>query len=443
MTDQNTAPSDPRPIAVVGLGYIGLPLALALAAEGHRVIGVDTDPAVRRAVEDGSPLFHEPGVAEALAATPATSFTVSDRLPDVPPQAVVICVGTAVTPDTKQPDLCHLRAAAAHVADHLADDTLVVVRSTVSVGTCRDTVLPLLAAKVDQPLLAFCPERTIQGVALREIRSLPQVIGGIDPRSTRRARDLLAALCPDQVEVSSIEAAEMVKLVCNAHTDLIYGFGNEIALLAEGVGLDAHEVIAAANMRYPRPDLSRPGFVGGSCLVKDPYLLMEAGRAGGHPAPMVAAARAVNESVPHHAVGRVVAELAERGTPLAEATVTVCGVAYKGRPETDDVRGSAAIEVAKALRGRVRSLRAHDFVVDDARIASLGYEPTGLDDGLADADAVIVLTDHPGYRDLTADRLLAAAAKHPVVFDMWGIAGTELSGPAEQDELTYLRLGRG
>ncbi|MER5439022.1 nucleotide sugar dehydrogenase [Streptomyces sp. NPDC002790] len=443
MNDLTAAVPSPRPLAVIGLGYIGLPLALSLAGEGHRVIGVDTSPDVRQAIVGGTPLFHEPGVTEALATTPADLFSVADQLPDEPLQAVILCVGTAVDPKTHRPDLRHLESAAAHVAEHLSPDTLVVVRSTVSVGTCRQTVLPLLARSVAQPLLASCPERTIQGVALHEIRSLPQIIGGIDERSVQRAAELLSAVCPDQVTVSSIEASELVKLICNAHTDLIYGFGNEIAALAEGVGLDANEVIAAANLRYPRPDLSRPGFVGGSCLVKDPYLLLDAGRSAGWPAPMVAAARQVNESVPHRAVARVVAALEERGTPLADAKVLVCGVAYKGRPETDDVRGSAAVDVAASLGSRVRSLVAHDFVVTPERISSLGFVPTGLDDGLADADAVIVLVDHPGYQELTADRLLTYAAKQPVVFDMWGITEPELAAPSARNELTYLRLGRG
>lgn len=275
---------------------------------------------------------------------------------------------------------------------------------------------------------------------MREIQSLPQVIGGVDVASAQRAARLLAPVCPDQVIVSSIEAAEMVKLVCNAHTDLIYGFGNEVALLAEGAGLDAIEVIDAANLRYPRPDLSRPGFVGGSCLVKDPYLLMAMGRTREYAAPLVAAARLVNESVPGHAVARMVAALEEQGTAPQEAQVLVCGVAYKGRPATDDTRGSAAIEVAALLGGRVRELAAHDFVVGADRIAALGFKPVALDEGLQDAAAVLILTDHPEYRSLTPDRVLRAAAGHPVVFDMWGIAEEQLAG---RDDLTYLRLGRG
>lgn len=426
-------------IAVVGLGYVGLTLAVSLARAGGWVVGVETDRTVREAVRAGRPRLFEPGVAELLRALPPGRFTVADRLPEQPVDAVVLCVGTPVDPATRQPDLRALAAAAAHTAGHAGPDTLVVVRSTVPVGTSRQTVLPPLAARVDRPLLATCPERTIQGRALAELASLPQVVGGLDERSVARARALFAPLAADQVPVSSLEAAELVKLVCNAHTDLIYGFGNEVALIAEGLGLDGNEVIAAANRRYPRPDLCRPGYVGGSCLTKDPYLLIStAGQAGYQPS-MVAAARAVNERLPELVAERVLAALAGHGR-LPGAKVLLCGIAYKGRPPTDDVRGSAAPVVAAALRDRVAVLAGHDYLVDDARLAALGCRPGPLVDGLRGADALVLLVDHPRYRDEIDLPLVRTTMRRPaVVFDMWG----ELAGLAGAPEVDYLRLGRG
>ncbi|MDF3292655.1 nucleotide sugar dehydrogenase [Streptomyces silvisoli] len=422
--------------AVIGLGYVGLPLAAALATAGSRVVGIDNDPTVRAAIQAGAPLFREPGLPELLADT-VDRFSVVDALPDARPGAVIVCVGTPPEPKTHQANLAHLRAAVDMFA-HLVDENCpVIIRSTVPVGTCRDVVLPRLTAHQPAPLLAFCPERTIQGTALAEIRSLPQIIGGLDERSTAAARQLLAPVMPDQITVSSMEAAEMAKLVCNAHTDVIYGFGNEVAMIAEGLGLDANEVIASANLRYPRPDISRPGFVGGSCLVKDPYMLLAAARRAGHQADMVASARALNERVPEHAVHRVLRALAARGRDLAEATVMICGIAYKGTPETDDVRGSAATPTQAILAGRVARLIGHDFVVGDDRIAAMGFEPSELADGLSKADAVLLLSDHPGYDRPDVAGLLASS---PVVFDMWGMWQHSLASTAGVE---YLRLGRG
>jgi UDP-N-acetyl-D-mannosaminuronic acid dehydrogenase len=432
-----TEPTDDY-VGVIGLGYVGLPLALSLARSGRRVIGVDVDPEVRAALAAGRSRFVEPGVAELLGCIPAERFTVTDRLPDPAPSAVVVCVGTAADRAIGEPDLRHLVAATAHVAEHLSPETLVVVRSTVPVGTCRRTLLPLLRAHVDAPLLAMCPERIIQGQALTEIESLPQIIGALDDWSLERASQLLKPVAADQVVVSSLEAAEMVKLVCNAHTDLIYGFGNEVALMSSALAVDANEVIAAANLRYPRPDLSRPGFVGGSCLVKDPYLLIHCAAEAGYRPPMVAAARAVNESVPGHVLAAVVDALTAAGRAPADAKVLLCGIAYKGRPETDDVRGAASVEIAAALRDRVAVLAGHDFVVDPGRIAATGCTPMSLADGLTGADAVILLVDHPGYRDLDAE--LVRMRQPAIVFDMWGLLDHALSGAPGVE---YLRLGRG
>lgn len=426
---------------MIGLGYVGLTLAVSLARAGAAVTGVETNPDVRAALRERRTTLFEPGVDELLRTLTPARFTVTDRLPDAPLSAVIICVGTPTDPQTRRPDLSHLRAAVAHTVAHVGPQTLVVVRSTVPVGTTRREVYQPLRARVAAPLLAFCPERTIQGRALAELAALPQVIGGVDARSTARARDLFAPLAPDQVPVSSLEAAELIKLVCNAHTDLIYGFGNEVAQIAAALGLDAHEVIASANARYPRPDLSRPGFVGGSCLTKDPYLLLHCAEQAGYHPPMVAAARAVNERVPHVAVEQVLTALAAHGRAPADAKVLVCGIAYKGRPATDDVRGSAAIDVARSLRGAVATLAGHDFLVDPARIEEVGYRPASLTEGMTDADALVLLVDHPRYRDEISLALVRERMRHPaVVFDMWGELAGALSGV---DGVEYRRLGRG
>jgi UDP-N-acetyl-D-mannosaminuronic acid dehydrogenase len=428
-------------VAVVGLGYVGLPLAVSMARAGIEVLGVDTDPAVRHAVDRREPPFEEPGLAEALRAVPRDRLTVAGALPERPPSAVVLCVGTPVGPEANQPDLRQLNAAVAGVAARIAEDTLVVIRSTVPVGTCRRHVLPALRSAVAAPLLACCPERTIQGRAMAELGSLPQIVGGLDNRSRARADQLFAAVCADRVPVSSLEAAEMTKLACNAHTDLIYGFGNELAITAAALGLDAWEIIEAANLRYPRPDISLPGYVGGSCLTKDPYLLLDSADRVGRRMPMVAAARTVNEGVPYAVVDGFRAALARHAdVPAAKAKVLVCGMAYKGRPATDDVRGAASSVVAALLGPTVNTLAGHDFLVSQRRTKELGYQPVDLDEGLREADGVILLTDHPGYGELDPEVIRSRMRGGRVVFDVWGVARHRLDGVPD---IAYVRYGRG
>jgi UDP-N-acetyl-D-mannosaminuronic acid dehydrogenase len=434
-----TTPPGPD-VLVVGLGYVGLTLAVGLAAAGTRVLGFDVSDERLAPLRGGQPAFYEPGLAETLAALPAGRLEATAELPGRLPPATVICVGTPVDPDTHRPDLRSLQHVVDALAPRRAAGQLVVVRSTVPVGVTRRVVLAGLRG--DGVRLAVCPERTIQGQALRELRELPQVIGGLDPASTEAAARLFEPLCPRQVRVSSLEAAEMVKLVNNTHTDTIYGFGNEVALAAEVLGLDAAEVIGAANVDYPRPDVHRPGFVGGGCLTKDPYLLLASTAEHGHVPELVAAARRLNASVPGHQVERLLRALKDRaGGPAHEPRVLVCGLAYKGRPETDDTRGSPAPAVLARLRDQGIDVVAHDHVVGGAEAERMGTRLVDLAEGFAGADGVIVLTDHPGYAAVDARALVATMRQPGVVVDGWGILAGQLE-PAPPN-VTYLRYGRG
>ena len=295
-------------VGIVGMGYVGLTMAVALARKGFVVHGVDTSAAVLAALGEGRAHLFEPGVEEGLAAFRGDRLRVGSSLPQEGVDAVMICVSTPANPATHAPELENLRAAARHVAERCQPGTLVVVRSTVPVGASRHVVLPELAARWGAGVrLAFAPERTIQGQALRELEELPQVVGGLDEASRDAAAALFARVTRRIVPVGSLEAAELVKLVNNCHTDLIYSYGNEVALMASAWGLDPLEVIRAANLDYPRPDLARPGYVGGGCLSKDPYILMSAARAAGYTPWLVGQARGLNEHLPLRAAERLVA----------------------------------------------------------------------------------------------------------------------------------------
>jgi UDP-N-acetyl-D-mannosaminuronic acid dehydrogenase len=233
----------------------------------------------------------------------------------------------------------------------------------------------------------------------------------------------------------------MVKLVCNAHTDVVYGFGNEVALMAHTLGLDAGEVIAAANQGYPRPAIAAPGYVGGSCLVKDPYLLSHSVAAADREPLLVAAARQLNESVPRHVAERVMTLLAAAPELVAgEGRVLVSGLAYKGSPATDDTRGNAAGPLIECLRGSVRELRGHDYVVPAARIEEFAVEPVTLAEGFRGAHAAVLLNDHPAYREEDPRALIASMRPPRVVYDLWGLWRKAIPAPSELD-CAYLCLG--
>jgi UDP-N-acetyl-D-mannosaminuronic acid dehydrogenase len=410
-------PSARRTVGVVGMGYVGLTLTAALARKGYVVHGTDAQPAVLDALSRGRPHIYEPGVAEAFAEHLGSAIFVDERLPaDV--DAAVLSVSTPVDETTRRPDLTNLAAAAAQVARWCGPRTLVVVRSTVPVGTSRRVVLPALLAAWGTATLVMAPERTIQGQALRELVELPQVIGGLDEASLAAGLELFDGLADSLVPVSSLEAAELVKLSNNCHTDLIYAYGNEIALIAERHGLDPLEVIGAANLDYPRPDLAKPGYVGGGCLSKDPYIMIDS--AGDREPYLVGHARRLNEDLPAHVAGTVVDLIRAELGGTAGARLAVLGWAYKGWPPTDDMRGTPIAAMMPAFRAAGLTVLGHDPMVTDDVIRAYGGEPVSLDKAFSEADAVLLINDHPDYRAIRVETVLGQRRPR-VIYDSWRI----------------------
>lgn len=427
-------------VGVIGLGYVGLTLAVSFARKGVTVHGVDSSPRVLEALAHRRSHLFEPGVDEVVRDLMGERLHVAATLPERGVEAVVICVSTPVADGSHAPELENLRRAARHVAGRCAPDTLVVVRSTVPVGGTRAVVLPELAARWPRPRLAFAPERTIQGQALRELTELPQVVGGLDDASRDAATALFARLTPRVITVGSLEAAELVKLANNCHTDLIYSYGNEIALLAARFGVDPLEVIRAANLDYPRPDLAKPGFVGGACLTKDPYILLSAAHAVGHEPWLVGRARALNEQLPLLVAERVI-ELIRAARGGAEgARLSVLGWAYKGWPPTDDMRGAPIVPMLPLFRAAGLPLRGHDFLVAPEVIGGLGAEPVTVEAAFEGADAVLVTMNHPEYAKLDLPALLARMRRPAVLFDAWRMLDEEAARAAG---VRYAGIGYG
>src|SRR5712692_3909033 len=412
-------------VGVVGLGYVGLTLAVTLARKGFTVHGVDASPRVLEALAQKRPHLFEPGVEEGLQAYLGERLFVGPALPERGIKAVILCVSTPVDPETHAPQLENLRLAARHIAERCADGTLVVVRSTVPVGASRAVVLSELKAKWRRPRLAFAPERTIQGQALRELEELPQVVGGLDGESLDLAAALFSRVTRKIVTVASFETAELAKLVNNCHSDLIYSYGNEVALMAERWGLDPLEVIRAANLDYPRPDLAKPGFVGGACLSKDPHILISASRATGYTPWLVGQARGLNEHLPGHEAERLVAMLREARGRAEGARLSVLGWAYKGWPPTDDMRGAPILSMLPLFRAAGLELSGHDYLVAGDIIRGLGARPVAPDAAFEGADAVLVITNHPEYAKLDLGRLLPRLRRPAVLYDCWRILDEE------------------
>jgi len=299
----------PLRVCVVGTGHIGLPLAAVLAEAGFEVTGYDTnDDFVSRVNTTGAADFREDGLDELLAKHLRKGLTLTST-PPAGQDVYIITVGTPLETGDQRPNLDRIRVAVQRLAVGFGPNPLIILRSTVSIGTTRNIVLPEILRHTQRFGLAFCPERTIEGKAIPEMRSLPQVVGGLDEESAERAESLFRLITPKIVRVSSLEAAEMIKLINNTYRDLTFAFANEVALIAERMGLSAPEMIHAANVDYPRSNVAQPGFVGGPCLEKDALILIDSLRKIDFKPRVIEEARKINQALPDHVATRILQEL--------------------------------------------------------------------------------------------------------------------------------------
>ncbi len=416
-------------VCVVGTGHIGLPLAAVLADAGFRVTGYDTnDDLVTRVNTTGTVDFHEEGLAELLQRHLHGRLTLTST-PPAEQDAYIITVGTPLESGTERPNLRLIRSAVQRLAPSFGPDPLVILRSTVSIGTSRGIVMPEIARRTGRFGLAFCPERTIEGRAIPEMRSLPQIVGGLDERSAERAEALFRCITPRVVRVSSLEAAEMIKLVNNTYRDLTFAFANEVALIGERLGLQAGELIHAANVDYPRSNVARPGFVGGPCLEKDALILIDSLHRIDFQPRVIEEARRLNQRLPEHVADRIIARLTEMRGATAGLRVLVTGFAFKGRPATEDVRGSAAVPLMRRLQAVGVEVWGHDFVTPEKVIADLGARACALEEGFTGADAVVIMNNHPGYAEAGLPALAARLRRPGLVFDSWSLlSAAQFSG---------------
>jgi UDP-N-acetyl-D-mannosaminuronic acid dehydrogenase len=411
----------PLKVCVVGAGHIGLPLAAVLAETGFDVIGYDTnDDFVSRVNTTGVPGFREDGLDELLVKHLHKRLTLTSTPPSGQ-DVYIITVGTPLEPGHPRPDLERIRVAVQRLAGGFGPDPLIILRSTVSIGTTRNVVLPEIHRHTRSFGLAFCPERTIEGKAIPEMRSLPQVIGGLDERSADRAEAIFRLITPKIVRVSSLEAAEMIKLINNTYRDLTFAFANEVALIAEHMGLSAPEMIHAANVDYPRSNVAQPGFVGGPCLEKDALILIDSLRKIDFKPRVIEEARKINHALPDHVAMRILQELRGLRRSIARTKVLVTGFAFKGQPATEDVRGSAAIPVMRRLQSSRIEVWGHDFVTPEKVIADLGARACTLEEGFESADAVIIMNNHPGYQSAGIPHLARRLRAPALIFDSWGL----------------------
>ncbi|PZN11005.1 MAG: nucleotide sugar dehydrogenase [Bacillota bacterium] len=390
-------------IAVIGLGYIGLPTALLFADAGLEVLGVDINPEVVAALRAGQCPVEEPGLPELLRRVLASGrFTVTQRLESR--EVYVITVPTPLDRETGGADLSAVRKAAEAVAEVARPGQMVVLESTVPPGTLNRLVRPIIESKVPGLDYVFSPERVLPGRILEELPTNPRLIGADTPRAAERARALYASFVRGEIRVTDSTTAEMVKLMENTFRDVNIALANEFAMAAQALGVNVWEAIELANL-HPRVNIHRPGpGVGGHCIPVDPWFLVER-------APMVTAlirqARTTNDRMPV-----VVAETVERltvGRGVRQPKVGLLGLAYKGN--VDDSRESPAYVLARILQSRGFEVAAYDPLVRRGALPN-----ATLEECARGAHCLVLVTDHARFREIDPWQLRPLVAE-PVLVD--------------------------
>jgi UDP-N-acetyl-D-mannosaminuronic acid dehydrogenase len=411
-------------VGIVGLGYVGLTLATVLAEAGNSVIGIEKRKDLVDLTNEGVPHFTETGLPDALAGvTKSQKLVAAEKFDDsFTCSTYIITVGTPLAPNgVARVDM--IEAAARDIAANMRDGALVILRSTVKIGTTRDVVSPILAASGKKFDIAMCPERTLEGKALQELRELPQIVGADDQAVADRAAAVFRRLTSSIVLVSGIETAEIIKLVSNTFRDVQFAFANEVARVCDAFGVSALEVISAGKLGYNRTNIPLPGLVGGPCLEKDPHILMESARTRGISLEITGAGRLVNERQPQETVDFISSEI-ERRELAGPLKINILGMAFKGQPETSDLRGSMSIKVLDALK------KAHP----DAQIGV--YDPitpqevlaaefpdeqvfSRFGDAVSGASVVVVANNHPSLGTISPRTINEFMSPGGFVYDYW------------------------
>lgn len=409
-------------IAVIGLGYIGLPTAAIFAAKGTEVVGIDVNPRVVATVNSGKPHFGEPNL-DALVRRVVESGKLRASADVVPADAFIIAVPTPLQEhgDGALPDISYVEAAARAIAPVLIKGNLVILESTSPVGTTErvaelmgqirpDLSFPHQNGELADIQIAHCPERVLPGRILEEVVNNPRIIGGMTRRCAQRALSLYKIVVHGDCRVTGARTSELAKLTENAFRDVNIAFANELSFICDRLKINVWELIELANL-HPRVKILNPGpGVGGHCIAVDPWFIVASAP---QEARLTRLAREVNDAKPQY----VCAKVRKCAAALRRPVIACLGLSYK--KDVDDLRESPAVQIVQRLAeediGEILVVEPHIFSLP-ADLSRLGLGLNDFDQALERANVVLLLVDHMAF--MQVDRALL---KDKFVIDTRGV----------------------
>jgi len=429
-----------KTIAVVGAGYVGLPVACAFAGEGVRTTAIDIISSRVQIINEGRCPIRgdEPGLPQLLKTVienktlTATTDPVAIRGSD----AILICVDTPISEETKKPNLEGLLSAVRVVGDYLKKGALVSIESTIPPLTMKNKVIPTIEGQSGLKagkdfFVVHCPERVMPGRLLSNLRNYERILGGLDETSIKMGLELYTTIVKSKIHTADLLSAEIAKTIENAYRDVQIAFANEVALACEELGADAFTVRELVNT-CPFREMHIPGSgVGGHCLPKDSWLF--ASSLSRTKLEIIPAARQINESMPEHMIELVLFALGRAGRSLHNSRVVVLGLAFLR--DSDDTRHSPALPIIDYLVGKADVIVHDPFVTEEYKVRLVD----DLEEAICGADCLILVTDHSCYKNLDLD-LLKEKMRTPIIVD-----GRNMVRSSDCDErgMIYVGLGKG
>ncbi len=406
------------PVVVIGMGYVGLTFAVFVANMGIRVHGIEKNIELANNIARGKTDVLDLGLKETLQRVVETGLlTVNQDIAKIEGSKIyVVTVGTPLQDDSMTID--QMTEVFDFISNTLNEKDLIILRSTVEIGTSQNLNKKLRLISQKEFYFSMCPERTVEGRALEELKSLPQIISGVNTDSLSQAKYFFEYLNVETISAESTEAAEFIKLISNSYRDLNFAFANEIAIIGASFSINARDAIKLANYGYPRNQIQYPGLTGGPCLTKDPLILAKSAKMKGVNSLLLSEGRKINENIPTIALQKISQNQLIKG--ISMPNFLILGIAFKGFPETSDTRGTLAFKLAKEISEFFPSstIMGYDPLISENSEIQMSQN---LKESLSISDVVLIQHNSSRllqeFKEISRDHLKSNA----VVYDFWNV----------------------
>ncbi len=415
---------------IVGLGYVGLTLALALADKGKKVWGFDTNKEILKTLKNKRSHVYEKNIDKILKKNFNKNFFLVNRI-NSDFDNIIVTVGTPVK--NKKADLSYIKDITHKLAKIINKKTHIIFRSTIPIGTCNNVIIPIFKKYKMRPGkdfdISFAPERTIEGNALYELKKLPQIISGYNSNSLKRCENLFSTLTKKVIKVKNFESAEIIKLINNSYRDLSFAYSNQIALICCDYNLSANMIIKDSNKDYPRNIIPVPSpGVGGPCLTKDPYILGKEIKSNDK--NIFEIGRSINNKI----VKKLISVIKKNITNQKEK-ILICGLSFKGFPETKDYRGSGTLTFLKDLKSY--NVELFDPLYSSKEIRNLNVKPFKKKNKFF--DKLIILNNNKLFKTNHFQKnILKCLKDYSQIYDYWNIFNKKLL----KKNVKYFQIGQ-